>query len=466
MHSDLDGRRAARPSDQVPAFTLHAPVAHSISWPRSGLSRLLALASVVLCCRLVTFSGGAEAQTAPPSASRTTALRPGVTEHEILIGISAAFRGASRSLGTELYRGSMAYFAEVNGAGGVHGRKIMLKAYDDNYQPDPAVKNTLRLMLEDQVFLLFNYVGTPTVTRVLPLLKKYEALNFFLFFPFSGAQPQREPPYDRLAFNLRASYRQETEGLVNNFLAIGRSRIAVFYQADAYGRGGWEGVREALARKGGRIVGEATYARGTKYTESLDRQVAILQQSAPDAIISIGAYAACAAFIRDARKAGLTVPIANVSFVGSESLLKLLTETSKEEGKDYTGALANSQVVPSYESASTPVVREYRALMDKHHPSPPVGLTEPDYTPLPYSLVGLEGFINAKLLVEVLRRLGPEPTRDRIRSTVETIRDFDLGIGAPVSFGSGRNQGLDAIYYTTVQDGRVVPLRDWKEWAK
>src|SRR5262249_54191617 len=155
-------------------------------------------------------------------------------------------------------RGSMAYFDEVNGTGGVYGRRIMLKAYDDSYQPDPAVKNTLRLMLEDQVFLLFNYVGTPTVTRVLPLLKKYESLNFLLFFPFTGAQPQRGPPYDRFAFNLRASYRQETEGLVNNFLAIGRSRIAVFYQADAYGRGGWEGVREPLARKGGRIVGEAT----------------------------------------------------------------------------------------------------------------------------------------------------------------------------------------------------------------
>jgi ABC-type branched-subunit amino acid transport system substrate-binding protein len=380
--------------------------------------------------------------------------------------MSAAFKGASRSLGIELYRGSMAYFTEVNRSGGVHGRTITLKAYDDGYQPDQAVQNTLKLMLEDRVFLLFDYVGTPTVTRVLPLLKKYDNLHFLLFFPFTGAQPQREPPYDKLAFNLRASYRQETEGLVNNFLAIGRPRIGVFYQADAYGRSGWVGVREALAKQNEKIVGEATYARGTKYTESLDRQVAILQEVKPDAVISVGAYAACAAFIRDARKAGLTVPIANVSFVGSESMLKLLSDTSKEDGKDYTDGLVNSQVVPSYENLNMPAVREYRDLMDKYNPMPPADLIEADYKPLQYSFVSLEGFLNAKMLVDILQQMGAQPRRVQIAPTVESIHDFDLGMGKPVSFGIQRNQGSDAVYYTGVHDGRFVPIRDWKEWFK
>jgi ABC-type branched-subunit amino acid transport system substrate-binding protein len=390
----------------------------------------------------------------------------GVTEQEIVVGMSAPFTGASRSLGIELYRGSIVYLSEINSSGGVHGRQVKLKAYDDDYQPDRAVKNTLKLMLEDRVFLLFDYVGTPTVTRVLPLLKKYDHLHFRLFFPFTGAQPQREPPYDRLAVNLRASYRQETAGLVANFLSIGRSRIAVFYQADAYGRSGWVGVREALARQNQKIVGEATYTRGTKYTESLDRQVAILQDANPDAIISIGAYAACAAFIRDARKAGLTVPIANVSFVGSESMLELLSATSKEDGRDYTADLVNSQVVPSYESPNVPVVNDYRALMDKYNPMPPAGLADADYKPLPYSFVSLEGFLNAKLLVEVLRRLGPDPARAKIAETVAGIDGFELGMGRPISFAAQRNQGSDAIYYTTVQDGRFVPIRDWKAWQK
>jgi len=390
----------------------------------------------------------------------------GVTDQQIVVGMSAPFKGASRSLGIELYRGSIAYFSEVNRTGGVHGRKIELKAYNDGYQPDQAIKNTMKLMLEDKVFLLFDYVGTPTVTRVLPLLKKYDKLHFRLFFPFTGAQPQREPPYDRLAVNLRASYRQETEGLVNNFLAIGRSRIAVFYQADAYGRSGWVGVREALASRNQKMVGEATYTRGTKYTDSLDRQVAILQEVQPDAIISIGAYAACAAFIRDARKAGLNVPIANVSFVGSESMLELLVAAGKADKKDYTVNLVNSQVVPSYENPGVPAVREYVTLMDKYNPTTPAGLADADYKPLRHSFVSLEGFLNAKLLVEVLTRMGAHPARAKIEETVAGIDGFELGMGRPISFAAQRNQGSDAIYYTTVEDGRFVPIRDWKAWTK
>jgi ABC-type branched-subunit amino acid transport system substrate-binding protein len=419
-----------------------------------GVGPALVLSSMLLA---------SEPSVLPAAESQVT---EGVTNHEIVVGMSAPFKGASRSLGIELYRGSMAYLSEINHAGGVHGRTIALKAYDDGYQPDQAIKNTLKLMLEDRVFLLFDYVGTPTVTRVLPLLKKYDNLHFRLFFPFTGAQPQREPPYDRLAVNLRASYRQETEGLVANFLSIGRSRIAVFYQADAYGRSGWVGVREALARQNQKMVGEATYTRGTKYTESLDRQVAILQEVHPDAIISIGAYAACAAFIRDARKAGLTVPIANVSFVGSESMLELLTAASKEDGRNYTANLVNSQVVPSYENLNVPVVKEYRALMDKYNPAMPAGLAAADYKPLQHSFVSLEGFLNAKLLVEVLKRMGANPVRAKIAETVAGIDGFELGMGRPVSFAAQRNQGSDAIYYTTVEDGRFVPIRDWKGWSK
>ena len=438
-------------------------------WALVELSLILVLSLLLVGSPQPILSanqGQTTQDTLSASPSQSERRAEGVTDSEILIGMSAAFTGASHSLGIELYRGAMAYFVEINRSGGVHGRKIILKAYDDGYQPDQAVKNTLKLMLEDRVFLLFDYVGTPTVTRVLPLLKKYDNLHFLLFFPFTGAQPQREPPYDTLAFNLRASYRQETEGLVKNFLALGRSRIAVFYQADAYGRSGWVGVREALARRNAKIVGEATYARGTKYTESLDRQVAILQEVNPEAIISIGAYAACAAFIRDARKAGLNVPIANVSFVGSESMLKLLIETSQEDGKDYTLNLVNSQVVPSYEDTSFPAVKEYRALMDTYDPMPPTDLVEADYQPLPYSFVSLEGFLNAKLLVEILKRLNGQLVRAQIAPTVEDIHDFDLGMGAPISFGTQRNQGSDAVYYTTVKDSRFIPIYDWKEWFK
>ena len=380
---------------------------------------------------------------------------------EIVLGVSAAFSGPSRGLGTELYRGASAFFSRVNESGGINGRRIVLKMYDDGYQPDPCVENTMKLMLEDQVFLLFGYVGTPTVTRVLPLLKKFQDENIFMFFPFTGAQPQRQPPYGEFAFNLRASYAQETAGLVDNFVRIGKERIAVFYQADAYGRSGWAGVRAALAAHGLRIGGEATYSRGAPFTGTMRRQVEILKAAAPDAVICIGAYAACAAFARDAVDLGLDAPIANLSFVGSENMLKLLVE-GREDGEAYTRLLVNSQVVPSYEDLSLPAVREYRELMAHYDPQVPPELIKEEYAPFPNSFGSLEGFLNAKLLAEIIRRLEGQVDRARLEEAVFSVRNFDLGVGERVSFGPDRRQGLQTVYYTVVEDGRFVPLEDWQ----
>ena len=316
-------------------------------------------------------------------------------------------------------------------------------------------------MLEDRVFALFGYVGTPTVTRVLPLLKKFRDEKMYLFFPFTGAQPQRQQPYGDFAFNLRASYRQETAGLVDNFVSIGKKRIGMFYQADAYGRSGWAGVRRALKQYGERIVGEATYRRGQKFTSVMRSQVEILIAAQPEAVICIGSYAACAAFLRDAVDLGLRVPIANLSFVGSENLLKLITESQEDSGQ-YAELLINSQVVPSYEDISIAAVHEYRELMELYDPQPPQELLKEAYTPFPYSFVSLEGFLNAKLMVEILGRLGDRPERGNLESAVFSVKNFDLGVGESVSFSADHRQGLDRVYYTVVDGGRFVTLDEWK----
>ena len=381
--------------------------------------------------------------------------------------MSAAFSGPSKGLGIELYRGSTAYIEHVNRTGGVYGHRIVVKAYDDGYNPTPAIQNTIRLIERDNAFLLFNYVGTPTVTRILPLLKSYKSRFVYLLTPFTGAQPLRQPPYSEYVFNLRASYSDETEGLVDHFVSAGRSRIAVFYQADAYGRSGWDGVKKALAKSFGlKMVAEATYRRGAEYSQSFTQQVEVIRKASADAVIAIGAYAVSAAFIRDARNAGLNIPIANLSFVGSENMSDLLLRTSRTASKDYTKDLINSQVVPSYQDSALPAVQEYRQLMGKYQPLPPRDLMEGSYTPLPYSYVSFEGFLNAKLLVEVLKRMGPGPTKSRIKEIIESIHSADLGIDAPVTFGPHKHQGLDKIYYTTMNGDRFVPLADWRELGK
>src|ERR1700722_11443578 len=112
-------------------------------------------------------------------------LSTNVRAEDIVLGTSAAFSGPSKGLGIELYRGSMAYFDHINRQGGIHGRKIVIKAYDDGYNPPPAIDNTIHLIEKDQVLLLFNYVGTPTTVGCLPLLKLHREQSVLLFCPFT-----------------------------------------------------------------------------------------------------------------------------------------------------------------------------------------------------------------------------------------------------------------------------------------
>ena len=191
-----------------------------------------------------------------------------------------------------------------------------------------------------------------------------------------------------------------------------------------------------------------------------------LRDAQVDVVLCTGAYQGCGAFVRSARDAGWNVPISNVSFVGSEAMLNLLLAHSKTTGRDYTPALVNSQVVPSYDDMSLPAVVEYRALMEKHAPQVPEPLRDARYTPAPLSFRSLEGFVNAKVIVEALRRAGTNPTRTSLRAALESMKNVDLGIGAPLTFGPERHQGLDSVYFTRVDNGRWVPVNDWASAVK
>jgi ABC-type branched-subunit amino acid transport system substrate-binding protein len=425
---------------------------------------------------MALFGNSGLAQQAAETAASGT--QPEAGRGEIRLGMSADFSASARALSIELYRGAMAYLIPLNKAGGVNGRRVEITAYDDRYDPDLAIQNTLTLMKED-VFALFSYVGTPTMIRTLPLLRMRQADRFLLFFPFTGADASRIPPYDRFAFNLRASYDQETKGLVDHFVAVQRTRIAVFYQADAFGRSGWSGVRKALAQHGLKIAGEATYRRGSPFDQSYDLQVAVMERLKPDAVICIGTSPACAGFIRDMRDRGVTPPVATISFVGGDIMLKLLSDAEKKFEKDYTSRLVSSQVVPSYHDDTMPVAREYREAMDRSRDSitPPDSLVYPDgktpetaYEPLPYGFVSFEGYLNAKMFVAVLERMGANPQRSDLEHMALTMGDIDLGLGQPLSFdnSTNRRQASDQVYYTVVRDGRFVPLHDgdWEAWVK
>src|SRR5688572_19680862 len=216
-----------------------------------------------------------QARTAPGSRETGTEPRgasaPGVTPRDIRIGMSAAFKGTSAGLGTEFYRGAQACYAEINARGGILGRTISVVALDDGYEPTPCIRNTIQLVDKEQVFFLSNYVGTPTLTRALPVIKRYG--DVILVGNFTGAQPQREAPYADHVFNIRASYRQEMMMLVERFWQLGARKFGVYYQIDAYGRSGTDGVARGLAQHGAKIVAEATYVRGARFEDDMSPAV-------------------------------------------------------------------------------------------------------------------------------------------------------------------------------------------------
>jgi len=393
--------------------------------------------AVLLSIALVPAGRGSAAEpTRPPEAATSPA--------PIVIGVSNVQSGPSRFLGQKLLRGARAYFDTVNATGGVHGRQISLVVRDDRYEPDPAVQNTWKLIEHDKVLFLFGYVGTPTLVRVLPLLRYYEKEKIVVVGPFTGAEPQRRPPYDRFVFNLRASYREETRVLVRHLHDRGYRRIGYLWQSDAYGKSAEIGVQEALAELGLELVESVTYRRNESVSTDMTNQVRLLREARADAVIAVGVYGPCAAFIRDARLAGWNVPIANVSFVGAGTMLQALREASVDLGLDLTRDLVNSQVVPSPEDLRYPLVLAYRA----HTP------------PEQRGFIGLEGWLDAVVAVEALRRAGPDPSRDTFARAMESLTGWDAGLGLPLQLSPSNHQALHRVWLTRTEEGRWVPAGD------
>ncbi len=335
----------------------------------------------------------------------------------------------------------MAYFKMVNESGGINGRKISIILKDDKYEPIPAVQNTRDLVEKDKVFFLFDYVGTPTLVRVLPLLKYYEKEKIINVAPLTGADPQRLPPYNKFVFSVRSSYRDETRVLVRYLHAQGYRRIGYLGQADAYGKSGEVGVTEALAEFGLELADRVSYRRNQTFEEDMSVQIKTLRESGADAVIAVGVYGPCGAFIRDARLAGWNVPIANVSFVGATAMLAKLTETSRQFGKDLTSNLINSQVVPAPDDTRYPLVVNFRA----HVP------------PKDYGFIHVEGWLNAVVVTEALRRAGPTASREDFIRAMESLHNWDPGLGIELEFSPGNHQGWHKVWLTRTEHGRWIP---------
>ena len=353
---------------------------------------------------------------------------PGISEDEILLGSSAALGGHASFLGTQYTHGAMAWFEEVNASGGIHGRKIQLITYDDGYDPPRTVENTLRLIDNDEVFALFNYVGTPTSVRIIDMVEEARIPAFGFF---TGAEELRAP-LKRHMFHVRASYFAEAEGAIKYFVDnLGLTKVAVFYQDDAFGKAVLDGVRVALERRQMEISATATYSRGSNDVQSA---VDKLEANGAQAVIMAGTYRPLAKFIKMSHYKNFRPYFHTVSFVGSKAFGKELI-TRGIDSRSFSRIIV-TQVVPYPFDESLPLVAEYKRLLQKHYPN-----EEPNY-------VSLEGFINARVLSKALVDAGPDLTRDKLIATIQTMDNVDIGIGKNIVFGNEDHQGLEDIYYS------------------
>jgi len=342
----------------------------------------------------------------------------------VLLGQSCALSGPAKNLGIEMRAGLQAAFTRINDEGGIAGRSIHLRSRDDGYEPDRAIKNTLQLIREDQVFLLIGEVGTPTSKAVLPLVQQFK-IPFFA--PFTGAELLRTP-FRRYVVNVRASYYQEMEKLASYLIdKLRLRRIACFYQNDSYGFAGLNGIELALRKRGMELVSKGAYERNTIAVMGGLREI---YRADPEAVILVGAYAACSEFIKlsKAKKPGARI-FANISFVGTESL----KDSLGRYGKD----VIVSQVVPFPWDDNLPLIREYRKAMHRYQRDVPIGF------------ISLEGYIAGKLFAAIARAVPGELTREKFIRTMERIGRFDLS-GLVLSFGKNDHQGMDSIYLTTI----------------
>ncbi len=346
----------------------------------------------------------------------------GVTDTEILLGQSAALKGNAKLLGQELSSGTNAYLNKINRLGGVFGRKIRIISYDDSYNPVKCVNNSRKLIYEDKVFALFNYIGTPT-TKAVNFYLNANNIEIPLITPFTGAEFLRNPVKKNI-INLRASYYNETNALVNYFVkTLDLSEISVFYQNDSYGKAGLTGVKKALRRYGLNTVSTGTYERNTiNVSTGLNK----ISQGDPAAIIIIGTYKPCSQFIKQYKQKNEKVEFASISFVGSYSLMNELGNAAEN--------VIISQVVPAINAEKHSVLIEKCSQDLGHKPT----------------FIELEGYLNARLLEIALRKAGQDLTKNKFLQAIESINQNILSF--QMKFSSNDHQGSDNVFLTKIKN--------------
>ena len=350
-------------------------------------------------------------------------------QNSILFGQSSALSGNAQYLGTNMRKGILSAFNEVNKTGGIYGRQLKLISLDDAYEPEKAIENTRKLINKHKVFALIGGVGTPTSRAVIPIVSE-ESIPYI--GPFTGAQILRD---QKNVINVRASYQQEIQHIVGQLTKdLNIKRISILYQDDSYGRAGLQGLEMALKKKNMSIASQGVYLRNTTAVKTA--LLEIMAQN-PEAVVIVGAYLPTARFIELADSLQFKPIFICLSFVGTTAL--------SLELKNNSTAVVVAQVVPFPLNANHPLTARYQKAVQKD-----------------FNFVSLEGYLVGRLTIEVLRQIGKNPTRAKFLKAVKQIKNFSID-GFSLQYGLNDNQGSDKVFLTVVKNGKLFFLKNLTE---
>ncbi|WP_334186418.1 ABC transporter substrate-binding protein [Noviherbaspirillum sp.] len=362
------------------------------------------------------------------NASTSEALaEDGVTVDTILIGQTVGVTGTVAAPVKEMNEGAEAYFALVNKQGGVHGRKIKLLTLDDKFDPALTLANAETLIRKERVFALFQGRGTPHTQGLLPLLAEN---NVPLVAPSTGATVFHEP-ISRQLFNIRAKYHDEIGKVIEHLTTTGVKKISLLHVDDAFGKDGLEGFNKAMAAHKLAPVAISKFARVNPDYAATATEVISAQ---PGALLIISSAKNTVEVIKAIRAQGGRMQILTLSNNSSQAFVKDL-------GPAGQGVIV-TQTTPAPHMLSTRLGQEFNAAAKA------TGAT--------ISYPSMEGFVNAKVLVEALRRAGKNPTRESFIKAMESMQRVDFG-GLMVTYGPDDHTGSEYVELTMIgKDGRFV----------
>lgn len=360
-----------------------------------------------------------------PLAARS---EPGVSSDTIALGQTTALTGPLGDLGLEILKGSKVYFDALNAKAGVHGRSIKLVTLDDAYETPRTLGNVKSLLENDSVFALFGTFGTPNNEALIPLAQK---AGVPVLMPYSGA-PSIRGSDSKGVYNLRASYADEVAKLVEHLTTLGIRKIAVVYQNNAFGR---EVLAAATAALGKRSVQPLMTASVENSASDAAAASEKTLASNPEAILLALAGKPTVEVIKQVSQRKRGTQMYALSVLATPANLRAL-------GPSGVG-VAISQVVPFPVNSTLPLVREYQQAMAA------AGHSE-------LSHLSLEGYVNARVAAEALRRAGKNLTRGSFMAAMDSIKGLNLG-GMDVSFGNGAASGSHFVELTLVgSQGRLI----------